>query len=120
VVPSSLLVERILSRLVSGRGHASELLMAMMSIHDGIYLRSIELGSEHHLLGKKFGDVLNTWCSDGRVLGLLPFKSRERYKNESEDFDTHFAMAPTKDEKGLELKEKDVVIVLGFPQNDGK
>jgi hypothetical protein len=121
VVPTNLVTERVMARLMTGRGHVSEMLSAMMNLDDGVFLRSISLDGAHPLVGRRLGDVLNTWFVDGRVLGVLPAnpgnvgRLDERYRNHSGDFDTHFAMCPTVDERNRALKEHDLVIVLAYP-----
>ena len=86
VVPSSLLVERLLARLVSGGGKVSAMLSAMLSMDDDVCLRSTKLhlgkdGNSHHpLIGKKFSTALNTWHKDGRVLGILPKGSSHNFQ----------------------------------------
>jgi TRAP-type uncharacterized transport system substrate-binding protein len=78
VVPSSLLVERLLARLVSGGGKVSAMLSAMLSMDDDVCLRSTKLrlgvgaDHDHPLIGQSFSKALNTWYKDGRVLGILP------------------------------------------------
>ena len=116
VVPSSLLVERILARLVSGRGHVSEMLSAMMLTNGGAYLKSFRVAVGDELIGKPLSEVLTTWFADGRVLGVWPREYRDDFNNESGDFDRHFAMCPTKHHKDIELKEDDVAIVLAYPK----
>jgi len=80
VVPSSLLIERLLARLVSGGGKVSAMLSAMLSMDDDVCLRSTKLhlgvgadpDPDHPLIGQSFSKALNTWYKDGRVLGILP------------------------------------------------
>lgn len=115
VVPSSLVVERILARLVSGRGYVSNLVSAMLSPKDGVYLRSVLLDGDHPLVGRRFGDLLNRRFADGRVLGFLPQDKQQMYNNENDDFGTHFAMCPTRHESDLELKAGDTLIILNYP-----
>lgn len=116
VVPSSLLIERILARLVSGGGKVSELLCAMLSMKDDVYLRSTKIREGHPLLGKNFSVALNTWYKDGRVLGILPKSAAHgvvsKYQNRSDDFDWHFTMCPPPSESDRKLKEGDIIIVL--------
>lgn len=114
-VPSRLLAERMMARLIDARGHVYDLMVAMLSADDGVYLRSVKLDEDHPLVGSRFGDVLYTWFRDGRVLGLLPKDSLEDYRNMSGDFQYHFVMCPTKEERDIELQADDTVIVLGFP-----
>jgi hypothetical protein len=115
VVPSSLLIERILARLVNGRGHVSEMLAAMLKTEDGTYLRSVVLTEDHPLVGMTVSEAMSTWFHDGKVLGLLPDKLRERYRNDSDDFDLHFIMCPTGNQRKLVIEKGDVAIVLAFP-----
>jgi hypothetical protein len=115
VVPSSLLIERMLARLVSGRGHVSEMLSAMLSTRDGVYLQSVTVDESSPLNGKTFAKAINTWYSDGRVLGLWPSRQESAYKNRSDDFGIHFAMCPTTGAGDLVIRPGDVVIVLRFP-----
>ena len=121
VVPSSLLIERILARLVSGGGKVSELLLAMLSMQDDVYLRSTKLNDGHSLIGQNFSIALNTWYKDGRILGILPKSFSHgilnNYKNRSDDFDWHFVMCPPAAEDDRQLQEGDVVIMLACPQS---
>ena len=115
VVPSSLLIERLLARMVSGKGRVSEMLAAMLSMRDKTFLRSYTLPARHSLIGKPYSTVMNTWYADGRVLGLLPKASMvniDTYINDSDDFDWHFIMCPPQGENDGQLEEGDVLIVL--------
>lgn len=114
VVPSSLLVERMLARLVSGRGHVSEMLSAMLSVEDGTYLQSIVVTDEDPLNGKTFAEVINTWYADGRVLGMWPRQHESAYRNRSDDFGIHFAMCPSPGRRDLVIQPGDVLIALRF------
>jgi hypothetical protein len=124
VVPTSLVTERIMARLMAGRGHVSEMISAMTALNDGKFLRSVRLPADHPLIGRRLQNALNTWFADGRVLGVLPVdpenpaKPDEGYRNKSGDFNAHFAMCCTWDEKDLVLKEHDLVIVMGYPPTE--
>lgn len=117
VVPSSLLVERILARLVTERGRVAEMLTAMISMKDGTFLHSIKWSKEYE---KEFGGLtynaaLNSWFKNGRILGILPAQS-DHYRNDSDDFDWHFQMGPTSAGDTSVLSEGDVVVVLSYPK----
>jgi hypothetical protein len=122
VVPSSLLIERMLARLVSGGGKVSELLSAMLSMKDDVYLRSTKLHEGHPLIGQRFSVVLNTWYKDGRVLGILPKSISHdiaaEHKNASDDFDWHFIMCPADIKKDRQFDEGDVLIILACAKSD--
>jgi hypothetical protein len=116
VIPSALLVERILARLVSGRGHVAEMLSAMMLTNVGVYLQSQRVAQGDALIGKTVSQVLCTWFADGRVLGVWTREREAGLTNESGDFDRHFSMCPTKKDRDIELREGDLVIVLAYPK----
>jgi hypothetical protein len=120
VVPSSLLIERILARLVSGGGIVSELLCAMLSMEEDVFLTSCKLHGEHPLVGQKYSIALNTWYEDGRVLGILPKSNvhgmTDKHKNSSDDFDWHFMMCPPVKGEDKTLEVGDVVIILACSQ----
>lgn len=113
IVPTSLLAERFLARQASGRGYVSSMLSAMTSLENGIYFRSLRLDADHPLVGRRFDDLLNTFFTDGRVLGLLPKRREQELANNQEDFEHHFVMSPERDSPHLE--PDDVVIVLEYP-----
>lgn len=88
----------------------------MMSMEDGVFFRSVRLTPDHPLVGRRLQDAMNTWFADGRVLGLLPLRDREDYRNKTGDFGTHFVLCPLRAEKDLVLEAGDLVMVLGYPE----
>lgn len=111
-VPTSLIVERVLARLASGRGYVSMMVAALLDSSDGVHLTSHRLPEKHELVGRNFNDVLTTYFDDGRVVGVLPKSEEDNLANEYDDFQTHFIMCPTRNP--LILAAGDLVIVLRY------
>jgi voltage-gated potassium channel Kch len=114
IVPTSIVIERLLARLASGRGHVSSMLLDMISLENGVFIRSFVLGPEHALVGQTFADALGHFYTDGRVIGLLPKHPEEAMKNKYGDFSHHFYMCPAK--KDLAFCAGDTVVVLAKSQ----
>jgi Trk K+ transport system NAD-binding subunit len=116
VVPSALLVERILARVVTGRGYVSEALSELLDVNRDSSLRSVKLDEEHPLIGMSLDRAMNTWFADCRVLGIMPAGEQDKYRNNSDDFDYHFIMCPTDGRRNQVLERDDIVIVQAFPE----
>ncbi len=103
VIPSSLLVERILTKLVYSRGLVCNYLMALLAFEDNIHLYSFNLKQDHHeiLLNKTFGQLMEEMPEGWQIMGILPGKGngaqkkwRDNLINKKEDFDYHFIAHP--------------------------
>ena len=107
VVPSVLLTARFLTKLVYGRGYVYRLIVTLLTMKNGTYLRSLELTEGHPLLGKTYLESLRIQFEDARVIGCLPNDQQvtAELRNEEGDFATHFVMSPTK-ENGRDKKRR--------------
>ncbi len=99
IVPSLLMTARFLTKLVYGRGHVYRLIVTLLTMKEGTYLRSLELKAGHPLIGKTYLESLRTVFEDARIIGYLPSDKQvmAELKNEEEDFATHFVMSPLKE-----------------------
>lgn len=102
VVPSGLLAERVLTKMVYNYGRVSDFIMALLAVEDDIHLQTVRLDEIHHgaLLGKRFYDVSDRLPEGWQLLGLLPSgkQQRERLRNSLSDFTYHFIVSPTSKE----------------------
>ncbi|MEP1470145.1 MAG: TAXI family TRAP transporter solute-binding subunit [Halieaceae bacterium] len=101
IVPSLLTTARFLTKLVYGRGYVYRLIVTLLTMRKGTYLRSLVLEEGHPLLGKTYLESLRTIFEDARVIGCLPNdgKVMSELRNDEEDFDTHFVMSPAKESR---------------------
>ncbi|MDX8400557.1 MAG: TAXI family TRAP transporter solute-binding subunit [Gallionellaceae bacterium] len=94
VIPSNLLVERMLTKLVYNRGQVCEFLMALMALDDNVHFLTFCLNDEEygHLLGKTFLQLTNEMPYGIQFLGVIPAadNQREKLKNKEKDFSYHF------------------------------
>jgi len=117
IIPSNLLVERALTKLVYSRGVVCEFLMALLSMKDQVHLYSFRLEEGRHgeLFGKTFGDLMEIMPEGFQLIGLLPGCEDDRIglNNEEGDFDHHFIACPeTKEAGAYRTKAGDELIVI--------
>ncbi len=98
IVPSSLLVERMLTKLVYSKGAVCRFLMALLAFEDDRHILTIQLREDEHaaLIGRSFRDLMFELPPEAQLLGVVPApgKRRERMENTVEDFDYHVLTCP--------------------------
>ena len=98
VIPCNLLVERILAKLVYSRGLVCDLLMALLSMSDGVYLHSLRLDpvQDSALIGRTFIELMERMPHGVQLMGLLPSAEtdREELLTNKDDFECHFIAHP--------------------------
>ena len=98
IIPSSLLVERMLTKLVYSKGSVCRFLMALLAFHDSRHVMTLTLNEEQygHLLGRTFQELMELLPTDVQLLGVLPSDPvlRKRLKNKVKDFQYHFITEP--------------------------
>ncbi len=98
VVPSGLLAERVLTKMVYNYGRVSDFIMALLAVEDDIHLQTVRLDAAEHstLLGKTFYEAAALLPEGWQLLGLLPAgeEQRKRLRNNLSDFTYHFIVSP--------------------------
>ena len=117
VIPSNLLVERMLTKIVYTRGQVSEFLMALMALDDKAHFLTQCLNKKKHghLLGKTFQQLMQEMPSGFQFLGVLPAdtNNRERLENKQKDFSYHFLASPRLADKiGYWSQEGDEIALI--------
>jgi len=102
VVPSGLLAERVLTKMVYNYGRVSDFIMALLAVEDDIHLLTVRLDETDHreLVGKTFYEVSALLPDGWQLLGLLPAgeAERSRLRNSLSDFTYHFIVSPSSKE----------------------
>ena len=114
-VPCSLLVERVLTKLVFSRGNVANLLLALLDFNDGVYLTSITLDGKLHadLIGKTFHDLMFGLSNGIQLIGWLPKSGRHSFANTKTDFEWHFITSPDRfEDKKRQTMEGDQLILI--------
>ncbi len=100
VIPSNLLVERALTKLIYSRGLVCDFLMALLSMKDRVHLYSLRLerGKHGSLPGKTFDKLMEIVPEGFQLVGLLPGNenNREDLDNKAGDFEHHFIAHPAR------------------------
>lgn len=117
IVPTGMLVQRFLAKPIWCRGYVSDMIVALMSLRDGVHFRSLTLQSDHVLVGRPFNQVINMVFDDGRIIAALPMEHVDSLKNSDGDFETHFVMAPNEEYRDTVLKVGDVIVALYHNKN---
>ncbi len=117
VIPRTLWVERVLTKLVYSRGVVCDFLMALLSLKDQIHLHSFTLDEKRNpeLLGKTFGELMILLPEGIQLMGLLPGggEERERLLNRQGDFDYHFLGHPEQARKNpYRTRSGDELVVI--------
>lgn len=101
MVPSGLLVERMLTKLVYSKGAVCRFLMALLAFNDDRHIMTITLEREAHasLLDKSFQDLMVALPREAQLLGIVPApgERRERFKDSVGDLDYHVLTCPATD-----------------------
>lgn len=117
IVPTGMLVQRFLAKPIWCKGYVSDMLVALMSLRDGVHFRSLTLQSDHMLVGRTFAESINMVFEDGRIIAALPREHAEALKNGDGDFETHFVMSPNDAYRGTVMKAGDVIVALYHNKN---
>jgi hypothetical protein len=118
IVPSSLLVERMLTKLVYSKGSVCRFLMALLAFDDDRHILTITLREEEHgpLLNRTFEELMAILPTEAQLLGVLPGDPVERAKliNPVADFDYHLLTAPDIISKSRyrSMADDELVIIL--------
>ena len=117
VIPSNLIVERMLTKLVYSKGAVCRFLMALLAFDDGRHIMTITLDKSAHavLLNRTFEELMFLLPAHIQILGILPEnpKDRDHLTNTVPDFAYHVMTSPNS--FGLDsykCKNGDQIIVM--------
>lgn len=86
----SLLVERMLAKVVYSRGVVIDFLLQLLAVSNDVVLHSYEVtSSDVTLVGRSFSSLRDSLCSESELLGVLPLEERVQYRNDLKDFEYH-------------------------------
>lgn len=97
IIPSNILVERMLTKLAFRYGHVNDFLIAVLAYDDRVYLDYFTLpADEPRWHGQTFTQLLNGMPEGYQLLGIYPsdVEIQKRLKNSVGDFDRHFIASP--------------------------
>lgn len=98
IIPSSLLVERMLTKLVYSKGSVCRFLMALLAFDDSRHVMTLSLDDVDYgyLLDRTFEQLMELLPPEVQLLGVLPSDQilRESLENSVEDFQYHFITEP--------------------------
>lgn len=115
VLPTNLLIERVLTKLVFSKGVVCDLLLALMAIDDGVHIWSITVDGDSltSLVGATFEGLLRSAPSGMQIVGVLPINDREKYKNAKGDFGYHYMVTPgNASDREYKISAGDEIIVI--------
>ena len=92
ILPTTLLVERFISKEAFDRNHVTDFLLAGMDPRDGVQFHCHEVANGDGFCGLSYSDLLITPIDNIRLLAWLPLaeKGKKPLKNETGDFSYHF------------------------------
>ena len=117
VLPSSLTVERFLTKEVFDNTSVLQYVLALLNRGDGIYLHSHLVSEDDGFCGVSYKDILFTEIEGLRIVGWLPKNSRESLKNVQNDFDYHFHTVIDDRNTSESISSGDVLILIIRPRN---
>ena len=86
----SLLVERMLAKVVYSRGVVIDFLLQLLAVSNDVVLYSYEVTvNDVSLMGRSFASLRAGLCSGSELLGVLPLEGRDQYRNDLKDFEYH-------------------------------
>lgn len=116
VIPSNIIVERMLSKLAFGYGHVNDFLIATLAYDDDVFLDSYCLSfDDSPCHGKTFTQLLDCMPNGWQLFGVYPLDEviREKLMNNVGDFDHHFLASPAHADRFNYLSQVgDVLMVL--------
>ncbi len=95
IVPRTILVERILTKLVFHHGEVCNFMAAMLAIEDGIFFRVLKVKETDACCGMELNNVFRVHSKNTKVWGYLPKEGREILRNNRGDFEYHFITNPS-------------------------
>lgn len=95
ILPRTILVERLLTKLVFHHGEVCNFMAAMLAIEDGIFLRVLKVKETDACCGMELKRVFLDHSKNTKVWGYLPKEGREILKNNRGDFEYHFITNPS-------------------------
>ena len=116
VLPRSLLVERIMTKMAYGYGVVSNYLMAVLALNDNVFLNNIKLsGTTGEWLGLSYAELYRRMPKGLHLLAISPSDQdlETALKNTYQDFDRHFLACPAQaDRLGYISRAGDQLMVL--------
>ncbi len=111
VIPSTVLIERILAKLIYNRGVVSQWLTGLLSLSGGNRLHSQRVEEGDRFCGKCFDELITACWSNLKVLGWIPAGERQFLKNDHNDYDTHVITHPSGALTRKPIKAGDLIIL---------
>ena len=112
VLPTSLIIERLLVKEVYDANHIVDYLIALLNMHDGTHLSTIHIENDHPLIGESYHSLLKTEVNGLRIIGWLPIDQRKRLENTQSDFDWHFRTVLDNRLQQNRIKAGDILITI--------
>ena len=116
VMPRSLLVERLMTKMAYGYGVVSNYLMAVLALNDKIFLNNIQLSEgTGEWLGLSYAELYRRMPKGLHLLAISPAgpKLEMALKNSYQDFEQHYLACPTQaDQLGYISRAGDHLLVL--------
>ena len=112
VVPTSLLIERLLVKEVFDPNHILDYLVALLNLGDGTHLDTMTIDQDHPLIGETWHAALKTEVEGLRIVGWLPSDERKRLKNKSNDYEYHFRTVLDRRLTQYRIRQGDILIVV--------
>ena len=116
VLPRSLLVERLMTKMAYGYGVVSNYLMAVLALNDRVFLNKITLTEQQHeWMGLRYAELYRRMPQGLHLLAISPTAQKlvDHLKNQYQDFDRHYLACPGQaDRLGYRSTAGDVLLVL--------
>lgn len=117
IIPTSLIVERMLTKLVYSKGSVCRFLMAILAFDDNRHIMTLTLSERLHpqLLRCSFVELMQRLPRNIQLLGVLPSSDglRAKLRNDIGDFEHHFITAPRSGERlGFLSEAGDELLVI--------
>lgn len=116
ILPSSLTVERFLTKEVFDNTSVLQYVLALLNRSDGVFLHSHTVTERDGFCGYRYKDILVTEIEGLRIVGWLPVKSRPILTNKQNDFDYHFRTVVDDRNTSEEISIGDVLILIIRPR----
>ena len=116
VLPRSLVVERLMTKMAYGYGVVSNYLMAVLALNDKVFLNNIQLSEDAgEWLGLSYAELYQRMPKGLHLLAISPSDPAlaKALENPYQDFDRHFLACPAQaDRMGYISRAGDKVLVL--------
>jgi|GEM_PF-4108362 len=116
VLPRSLLLERLMTKMAYGYGVVSNYLMAALALSDAVYLNNITLdASQQDWLNLDYGELFLRMPDSMHLLAIAPADSelQEQLKNPYQDFAQHYIACPAQARQmNYRSEPGDILLVL--------